>query len=81
MGNIITAPVSVSTGEGLVDIVADPVRPRLYIANSGLNRVEVFGTASNQFLTPINTGTEEQTNRILVNPEPPADAVLHLKFR
>ena len=44
------------TAEGLVDMVTDTARQRLYIANSGLNRVEVFDTRANQFLTPIKAG-------------------------
>ena len=55
-GDVKTAPTSVSTSEGLVDMVADSARQRLYIANSGLNRVEVFDTRANQFLTPIKAG-------------------------
>ena len=55
-GAVVAQPVSVSTSEGLVDLVADSRRNRLYIANSGLNRVEVFDTAANEFLTPIKVG-------------------------
>ncbi|MCX6637049.1 MAG: hypothetical protein NT090_18495, partial [Acidobacteria bacterium] len=55
-GDVRTAPTSVSTSEGLVDTVMDSVRQRLYIANSGLNRVEVFDTRANQFLAPIKAG-------------------------
>ena len=54
-GNII--PVDTGAGSlGLTDLVADPARPRLYIANPGLNRIEVFDTQQQQFLTPIVTG-------------------------
>lgn len=56
VGNIVTRPVGVSTSEGLADIVSDPARQRLYIANSGLNRVEVFDTRTNEFLAPIKVG-------------------------
>jgi uncharacterized protein (TIGR03437 family) len=55
-GDVKTAPTSVSTSEGLVDMVMDSARQRLYIANSGLNRVEVFDTRANRFLTPIKAG-------------------------
>ena len=37
-------------------MVSDNNRQRLYIANSGLNRVEVFDTRANQFLAPIKVG-------------------------
>ncbi len=54
-GNIV--PVDTGAGSlGLTDIVADPARPRLYIANPGLNRIEVFDTQQQQFLTPIGVG-------------------------
>jgi uncharacterized protein (TIGR03437 family) len=51
--------VAVDTGAaslGLTDMVADPSRARLYIANPGLNRIEVFDTGQQQFLTPIGVG-------------------------
>jgi len=54
-GNIV--PVDTGAGSlGLTDLVADPSRPRLYIANPGLNRIEVFDTQEQQFLTPIGVG-------------------------
>ena len=55
-GNIIPISVGVSTSEGLMDMVSDPSRHMLYIANSGLNRVEVFDTQAMQLLTPIKVG-------------------------
>lgn len=55
-GDIRTVPVGQSLAEGLVDMVLDTQRQRLYIANSGLNRVEVFDIKTNQFLDPISVG-------------------------
>ena len=55
-GDIIPVPVGVTTTEGLVDMVSDTARHLLYIANSGLNRVEVFDTQAKQFLSPIKVG-------------------------
>lgn len=55
-GMVIGSPVSVSTGEALVDMVHDQSRHRLYIANSGMNRVEVFDTVTQSFLPPIKVG-------------------------
>lgn len=55
-GDLIPVPTGVSATEGLVDLVADPARQRLYVANSGLNRVEVFDTRRKQFLSPIKVG-------------------------
>ncbi|MBM3747367.1 MAG: hypothetical protein FJW34_16395, partial [Acidobacteria bacterium] len=51
-------PVETGTAimEGLVDLASDPARQRLYIANSGLNRVEVFDMRARRFLTPIKVG-------------------------
>jgi uncharacterized protein (TIGR03437 family) len=54
-GNIL--PVDIGAGStGLTDMLADPTRPRLYIANPGLNRIEVFDTQHQQFLAPISVG-------------------------
>ncbi len=53
---IMAMPVNASSAEGLFDMVTDTARRRLYIANSGLNRVEVFDMASQQFLPPIKVG-------------------------
>src|SRR5262249_34519849 len=55
-GTIMPVPVGVSGSEGLMDMVSDTQRHRLYIANSGLNRVEVFDTQAMQFLSPIKVG-------------------------
>jgi YVTN family beta-propeller protein len=42
--------------EGLQDIVLDEPRGLLYITNSGYNRIEVFDTRQQKFLTPISVG-------------------------
>jgi hypothetical protein len=42
--------------EGLQDLVLDEARGRLYITNSGFNRIEVFDTKAQQFLNPIPVG-------------------------
>ena len=55
-GDIIPIRTGISPNEGLVDIVSDPVRGRLYIANSGLNRVEVFDTRTRRLMSPIKVG-------------------------
>ena len=38
---------------GLADMLGDTARQRLYIANPGLNRLEVFDMQKRQFLSPI----------------------------
>ena len=55
-GTIVPASTGVSSSEGLVDMVLDSARSRIYIANSGLNRVEVFDTVNGVFLSPIKVG-------------------------
>ena len=50
-------PVDTGAGSlGLTALVADPARSRLYIANPGLNRIEIYDTQQQQFLTPISVG-------------------------
>lgn len=49
-------PSGVSGNEGLFDMVHDTFRQRLYIANSGLNRVDVFDIRRKTFLAPIKVG-------------------------
>ena len=55
-GTIIPVPQNVSGGETLTDLVQDPARQKLYIANSGLNQIEVFDLNTQQFTTPIKVG-------------------------
>jgi uncharacterized protein (TIGR03437 family) len=43
-------------GAGLADMLADLPHQRLYIANPGLNRIEVLDTQKQQLLTPIPVG-------------------------
>ncbi|HEV8145426.1 MAG TPA: hypothetical protein VGP79_03555 [Bryobacteraceae bacterium] len=42
--------------QGLEDIVLDEPRNRVYITNSGYNRIEVFDTVKQRFLDPIPVG-------------------------
>lgn len=42
--------------EGLQDIVLDEARNRVYITNSGYNRIEVFDTQKMEFQAPIPVG-------------------------
>jgi len=55
-GTIVPIAVGASTCEGLMDLAIDNRRQRIYIANSGLNRVEVFDIAAQQLLRPIKVG-------------------------
>jgi uncharacterized protein (TIGR03437 family) len=55
-GTIIPVDIGATTTAGLTDIVEDTARQRLYIANPGLNRIEVFDMQQKAFLSPINVG-------------------------
>gem|GEM_PF-416512 len=54
-GNIIPVDIGATT-TGLTDMLADAARQRLYIANPGLNRIEIFDMQQQQFLAPIPVG-------------------------
>ena len=55
-------PVDTGAGTaGLTDMLADSVRQRLYIANPGMNRIEIFDMKKQQFLTPITVGQLPQS--------------------
>ncbi len=54
--DIVPVQVAISPNEGLIDIVPDNNRRRLYISNSGMNRIEVFDMRSKEFLQPIKVG-------------------------
>jgi hypothetical protein len=45
-----------SGNEGLQDILLDEARGRVYITNSGYNRIEVFDIQKQRFVNPIATG-------------------------
>jgi len=55
-GNIFQIPINLTPAEGLTDMVQDITRQRLYLANSGLNRVEVFDMRAQRLLPPVKVG-------------------------
>src|SRR5260221_4914763 len=55
-GVVYPLPVMPTNTEGLTDIVIDEARNRVYVANSGNNRIEVFDIAAGRFTTPIDAG-------------------------
>jgi uncharacterized protein (TIGR03437 family) len=55
-GAIVPVAINALTTEGLADIVLDSARRKLYIANAGLNRLEVYDLTQNAFVTPIKVG-------------------------
>ena len=54
--NSTVGTATVPAYEGLQDIALDEPRHRLYITNSGYNRIEVFDTQAQAFLPPIPVG-------------------------
>lgn len=52
---------NINPGRGLRHIELDEKRNRVYISNSGYNRIEVFDTAKQRFLDPIEAGQFPQT--------------------
>lgn len=55
-GVVFPIPTVPTGAEGLQDLVLDEQRGRLYIANSGFNRIEVFDTKKGGFQNPIPVG-------------------------
>jgi DNA-binding beta-propeller fold protein YncE len=55
-GTILPIPIGGVAGEAFPDLLLDAVRRRIYIANAGLNRVEVFDIQQQAFLSPIKVG-------------------------
>lgn len=55
-GVIYPLPVTLNNAEGLWDLVHDAKRGRIYISNSGYNRIEIFDTKAQRFLSPLEVG-------------------------
>ena len=55
-GTVLPIPVGPSAGTPLGDLTYDQTRQRVYIANSGLNRVDVYDIQSKALVTPIKVG-------------------------
>ena len=55
-GTIVPIATGISSSPQLTDLVYDATRQRIYIANTGLNRVEVYDIATQAFLAPIKVG-------------------------
>lgn len=55
-GDIIPIEVGLSANEALEDMVVDSIRQRLYIANSGKNRIEVFDMRNQRLLNSLKVG-------------------------
>jgi len=55
-GSIVPIDIGPSATTPLPDLVMDQTRQRIYIANTGLNRVEVYDIKTQALLTPIKVG-------------------------
>ncbi len=55
-GLIYAVPSVNDTAQGLLDLVLDEARGKLYIANSGYNRIEIFDLKKQRFVDPIPVG-------------------------
>ena len=55
-GSILPIVTATSTAEQLEDLIYDQPRQRLYLANSGMNRVEVFDIKQGKLLAPMKVG-------------------------
>ncbi len=66
-GTIVPLAIGPSAATPLTDLVYDQTRQRLYIANYGLNRVEVYDIQSQAFLTPIKVG--QLPNSLALTPD------------
>jgi len=55
-GVVFPVPTGPTAAEGLYDIVVDEARNRVYIANAGYNRIEVFDRVKQAFIEPIEVG-------------------------
>ncbi len=53
-GVIYPIPTALNNNHGLRDILVDEDRGRLYLANAGFNRIEVFDTRRSRYLDPID---------------------------
>ena len=61
LGTIVPIPVSASASQGLTELSYDAKRQRIYMANAGLNRIEVYDIQKQQLLNPIKVGQLPQS--------------------
>lgn len=65
--DVIPVDVGPVASEGLVDLAVDTTRQKLYIANSGLNRVEIFDMNSKTFQVPLKVG--QRPRSLAISPD------------
>ncbi len=56
VGETTALETALTAVEGIVDVQVDDRRGRLYLANSGMNRIEVFDFRNKRMLAPIEAG-------------------------
>ena len=59
----------INPARGLRDIVLDEKRNRVYISNSAYNRIEIFDTAKQRFLDPLEVGQFPQNLALSLDQE------------
>ncbi|HWZ31346.1 MAG TPA: hypothetical protein VNX18_08440 [Bryobacteraceae bacterium] len=55
-GSIVPIPTNIFSTPTLADLVFDQTRQRLYIANAGFNRIEIYDLAQQKLLPPVKVG-------------------------
>lgn len=55
-GVIYPRPTSLNAAQGLMELLLDEVRERVYVSNAGYNRIEIFNTRTQRFLQPVDVG-------------------------
>ena len=55
-GELVPVATAISPNEALTDLVYDAARQRLYLSNSGMNRVEVYDIRQRRMMEPIKAG-------------------------
>lgn len=65
--DVIPVDVGPIASEGLVDLAVDNARQKIYIANSGLNRIEVFDMNTKTFQAPLKVG--QRPRSVAITPD------------
>jgi uncharacterized protein (TIGR03437 family) len=55
-GKILVTQQNISAGETLMDMAMDTARQRIYVANSGMNQIEVVDMKTQSLMAPIKVG-------------------------
>ena len=55
-GKVLMTQQNISAAESLMDMTMDAARQRIYVANSGMNQIEVVDMKSQTLMNPIKVG-------------------------